>query len=532
VLRSIVENCLNKCNSNGKDSIAFPAIGTGILGFPHDVAAKIFFEETKKFEKKIQNCKIKEVSFVVYNQDAKSIEAFKSELKKQQEWDNSESAVAVPVPILSKRRMKRMNMKSTSTKSDSPTRSATGPEGRYDSVMCVKIGKDNKMEIAKGEITKETTDVIAHLTNPGLSLNSSVGKALAEAGGANIRTECQAIANFAKLDFEKTVLTTAGKLDAKYVAHMVSSNDPTYNEIENCITNCLVEASERGCESISFPPVDTGSLKYDPSKAAAAILTSVTRFLNSSPGSLRLVRIVLEDDDLLTVFQTSAKKVNGDEGPGMLKKFVNFFWKSDSTTISVKEKPAVTRKKVSLEIYAKDDDTVALVKKRIKNLLEHQNKKKSLEDDNIEKLSGQQEAEIEELCYKNDVKVTIDKDVNRIIVFGHGDDISKTFDQIHKILRGIGEEEKEKEKAALHADWAEVVSQAVQWFYFDPVNGDHEEYDKQTNAMIEKAYSKKEKSVIFFLGNENCEIVFDDMQETNLDTNEVIEVIRKDLKGN
>ena len=176
-------------------------------------------------------------------------------------------------------------------------------------------------------------------------------------------------------------------------------------------------------------------------------------------------------------------------------------------------------------------DTVKLVKDRIKKILESQNKKEKLEDDNIEKLSKQQIEEIKELCNASDLKVSIENDLNRIVVVGHSDDISKTFAQIHKILRRIGEAEKEKEKAALRADLAEIVSQGVQWFYVDPITGDHEEYDKQTNAMIEKAYSKKEKSVIFFLDDEKCEIVFGKMQETNLKTNDEVKVIRKDLKG-
>ena len=531
MLRSIVKNCLNKCNSSEKHSIAFPAIGTGILGFPRDVAAKIFFEETKEFGKRTSNCNIKEVSFVVYNQDAASIEAFKSELIKQPEWDNSEPPATVPVPGPKKRTMKRMNLKSPNPQNDLSSILKTSPEERDKSVMCVKIGEDKEIEIVKGDITKETTDVIAHLTNPSLILNSGVGKALARAGGQEIKRECQVIANAAKLDFEATALTTAGQLDVKFVAHMVGSNDPSYNEIEKCINNCLQIVSEKECNSVSFPAVGTGSLRHDPSKAATTILTSVTRFLYSSPGSLRLVRIVLMDDDLVTAFQTSAKKLNEGEGPGMLKRIANFFWKSDSTTISVKEKPAIIRKKLSLEIYAKDDDTVKLVKDRIKKILESQNKKEKLEDDNIEKLSKQQIEEIKELCNASDLKVSIENDLNRIVVVGHSDDISKTFAQIHKILRRIGEAEKEKEKAALRADLAEIVSQGVQWFYVDPITGDHEEYDKQTNAMIEKAYSKKEKSVIFFLDDEKCEIVFGKMQETNLKTNDEVKVIRKDLKG-
>ena len=84
---------------------------------------------------------------------------------------------------------------------------------------------------------------------------------------------------------------------------------------------------------------------------------------------------------------------------------------------------------------------------------------------------------------------------------------------------------------ALQEDFAEIVSQGVQWYCVDPKSGDQQEYDKHTNAKIEKAYSKQERSVIFLVNNEKCETVFDKMQETNLCNNETIKVMRKDLKG-
>ena len=477
----------------------------------------------------MSNCKIKEVSFVVYNQDEKSVEAFKNELKKQAEWDNG-LAATVPVVSPKKRRTKR-NLKSVTAKNDSYSTFKSRTINAGDSVMCVQVGDDKEVEIVKGDITKETTDVIAHLTNPGLTLQGGVAKALAKAGGQDIERECQDNVKSTKLSNATTVLTTAGRLDAKYIGHMVASNDPSSNEIEKCISNCLKTASEQECESVSFPAVGTGSLKKDPEKAANTIFTSVISFLESSPGSLKLVRIVVKDDDLVTAFQASAKKLNENQEPGMLKRLVNFFWKSDSTTVSLREKPPVMRKKLFLEIYAKDVATVNLAKKSITKIMESQNKRDMLEDDNVGKLSNQQITDIQHLCEMNDVKVTIQKDFNRIVVFGHSDDIYKTFTEIHKILKSIGEAEKEKENADLHADWAEMVSQSVQWFWVDPTSGDHEEYDKHTNAFIEKAYSKREKSVIFSLDDEKCEIVFDKLQETNLDTNEMAKVIRKDLKG-
>ncbi|CAB4030401.1 poly [ADP-ribose] polymerase 14-like [Paramuricea clavata] len=399
------------------------------------------------------------------------------------------------------------------------------------SVMCIEVGDNKKVEIVKGDITKETTDVIAHLTNPSLIMGSGVATALARAGGQEIERECKKETNSSRRRVATTVLTSAGQLDVKYIAHMVASNAPNSSEIEKCISDCLKVVSEEECESISFPAVGTGSLKHDSEKAATTIFKSVIRFLESSSGPLKMIRIVLKDDDLVTAFQASAKKLNEEGQPGMLKRLVNLFWKSDSTTITVKDKPSAITKNLFLEIYAKDNATINLAREEILKIIESQKKKERLEDDNIGKLSKHQITEIEHLCEMNDIKVTIEKDLNRIVVVGHSEDISKTFTEIFQILKRIGEAEKEKEKAALHADLAEIVSQGVQWFYVNPSNGDHEEYDKRTNATIEKAYSKKEKSVIFLLEDTKCEIVFAMMQETNLDTKDTLKVIRKDLKA-
>lgn len=524
---------MQKCHSSRKASIAFPAIGTGILGFPHDVAAKIFFQESKEFEQRVSNSSIKEVSFVVYSQDVKSIEAFTNALKKQSEWDSIGLVAHAPVTAVRKNRKKKRNsksIKSTTRKNDLPSASMTNLSEDENIVLCMQVGDNKEIAIVKGDITKETTDVVAHLTNPSLIMKSGVAMVLARAGGEEIERQCAEKVDSRKPSVGTTVFTTAGQLDVKYIAHMVAPVHATPNDIEKSISSCLKQSSEKECKSISFPAVGTGFLQQDPEKAAKIIFSSIVRFLKSSSGSLKVVRIVLKDDELVTAFLASVKKLNEEEEPGMLKRLANFFWKSDSQTINVKEKPTVVTKTL-LEIYAKDDPTVQLVKEKILNVMDSQKKKEKIEDDNIEKLSEQQKSEIENLCDVYDVKITIDKILNRIVVVGHSDDVSRIYVEIHRIFSRIRDAEKEKENAALQEDFAEMVSQGVQWFSVDPTSGDHEEYDKHTNAIIEKAYCRQEKSVIFLLNDEKFEIVFDRMQETNLVKNETIKVIRKDLKG-
>ena len=485
------------------------------MGFPHQKAAEIFFEETKQFGQRTSNCSIKNVSFVVYNQDDQSIQAFKNELKKQPEWGKTASDTGVKVGSL-----KRWRRKPISENSDEKN------------VMCIQVGDDKKVEIVKGDITKETTDVIAHLSNPDLYMGSAVATAIVRSGGHEIKQECNDELKSRKVEVGTTVLTTGGRLAVRYIAHMVASSSPNSNEIDECISDCLKSVSEEECESISFPAIGTGSLKHDSEQAATTILTSATRFLGSTPGSLKTIRILLRDDDLVAAFQASAKKLNEGEEPGMLRRIATFlFGKPESATISVKEQSITVTKSLFLEIYAKDAAVISRAKDSILKIMESQQKKEKIEEDIIEKLSNVHIKKIEHLCKMSDIKVTIEKELNRIVLVGHSEDIAKVVQEIFQIFKQIREEEKEKEKAALHADLAEIVSQGVQWFYVHPTNGDHEEYDKRTNATIEKAYSKKEKSVIFFLRDGQCEIVFDKMQEINLGRKEKLKVIRKDLKG-
>lgn len=59
-------NSLKLADENCVNSIAFPAISTGIYGFPSDLAAKVAIGEVKKFVKK--NESIKKIVFVCFDE--------------------------------------------------------------------------------------------------------------------------------------------------------------------------------------------------------------------------------------------------------------------------------------------------------------------------------------------------------------------------------------------------------------------------------------------------------------------------------
>jgi len=74
-MTGIVQDCLNEAERRDLTSITFPAIGTGILGFPKDIAASVMIEEFLKFKK--QSTSLKTVVIILYPKDRETIQVEK-----------------------------------------------------------------------------------------------------------------------------------------------------------------------------------------------------------------------------------------------------------------------------------------------------------------------------------------------------------------------------------------------------------------------------------------------------------------------
>ena len=73
-LRDSVRNSLLRAHENGLRSIAFPAIGTGVAGFPTDRCAEIMLAEIDRFLRE-EKTAIEKVHVVLF--DARSAETFR-----------------------------------------------------------------------------------------------------------------------------------------------------------------------------------------------------------------------------------------------------------------------------------------------------------------------------------------------------------------------------------------------------------------------------------------------------------------------
>lgn len=68
LVRRTTRSCLELADELGVESLALPAFGTGVGGFPVDECARIMVEETRAFEA----ARLQDVVFAVYGDDARA----------------------------------------------------------------------------------------------------------------------------------------------------------------------------------------------------------------------------------------------------------------------------------------------------------------------------------------------------------------------------------------------------------------------------------------------------------------------------
>jgi len=71
IIRDSFRNALRCAEEKDIETIAFPALGCGIGGFPLEEAAKIMFESAKRHILTREKSRIREIIFVMYNDEAR-----------------------------------------------------------------------------------------------------------------------------------------------------------------------------------------------------------------------------------------------------------------------------------------------------------------------------------------------------------------------------------------------------------------------------------------------------------------------------
>ena len=157
------------------------------------------------------------------------------------------------------------------------------------------------------DITKETTDAIVNAANSSLLGGGGVDGAIHRAGGPSILRECETIvAEIGRLPAGKAVLTTGGRLSAKFVIHTVGpvyrrGSEPPAKTLASCYRESIRLADDHSIQSLSFPSISTGAYGYPVHEAAeVAVAAAVEALLSAS--QVMHARFVLFDGSTLKAY--------------------------------------------------------------------------------------------------------------------------------------------------------------------------------------------------------------------------------------
>ncbi|GGH71565.1 O-acetyl-ADP-ribose deacetylase (regulator of RNase III) [Filimonas zeae] len=160
-----------------------------------------------------------------------------------------------------------------------------------------------RISLIKGDITRIQADAIVNAANSSLLGGGGVDGAIHRAGGPAILEECRQIRNRqGGCATGEAVITTAGKLPARFVIHTVG---PVWNKGNNteeallasCYRNSLQLALDNGVNTIAFPNISTGIYHFPKDKAAAIALETVRGFTNTNAGISEVIFVCFDDEN-------------------------------------------------------------------------------------------------------------------------------------------------------------------------------------------------------------------------------------------
>ncbi|MFC2019547.1 O-acetyl-ADP-ribose deacetylase [Chloroflexota bacterium] len=173
-----------------------------------------------------------------------------------------------------------------------------------------------QITLIKGDVTEQDSDAIVNAANSGLMGGGGVDGAIHRAGGPAILEECKRIvARQGRLPTGQAVLTTGGKLKAKYVIHTVgpvwhggSRGEPEL--LASTYRESLKLAADNKLSRISFPSISTGIYGYPVAKGARVATGTVAASLGDAT-SIKEVIFVLFDEGTFQAYASALEEITG-----------------------------------------------------------------------------------------------------------------------------------------------------------------------------------------------------------------------------
>jgi len=168
----------------------------------------------------------------------------------------------------------------------------------------------DRIEVIRGDITKQKVDAIVNAANCSLLGGGGVDGAIHRAAGPELLEECRA---FGGCPTGGARITKGYKLPAKHVIHTPgprwSGGGRREEELlESCYLNCLRLASENGCATVDFPSISTGVYRFPLEKAAPIAVKAIASYLAGHP-EIKKVRMCCFDDRTAEYYEKALEEL-------------------------------------------------------------------------------------------------------------------------------------------------------------------------------------------------------------------------------
>lgn len=148
--------------------------------------------------------------------------------------------------------------------------------------------------MVQGDITAQDVDAVVNAANRAMRGGGGVDGAIHRAGGPEVLEDCRRRFPHG-LETGYAGWTTAGRMPARWVIHVVGPNhnrgERDRTLLTSCYVNALAVADEIGATSIAFPLISAGSYGWPFDDAVAAAVDA----LRSTPTQVASARLVAYD---------------------------------------------------------------------------------------------------------------------------------------------------------------------------------------------------------------------------------------------
>ncbi|KAJ8350477.1 hypothetical protein SKAU_G00256070 [Synaphobranchus kaupii] len=275
LLKCAVESILRLAEEKSFQSVAIPALSSGLFNFPLDSCAKIIVDTVKCYRYS-PNSPLSEVHLV--NNDEITVSAIERAFSEIQESKASYSGAV---------------------QADRTSLSV---------LSSLQLGNVT-MHIKKGHIEQEKVDVIVNTIPPDRDLaNGRVSEAILKKAGHSIQYELRQSKH--NSEYGEVIETRGCLLQCSKVYHTVcaSNNDGRAQGskiLREAVRKCLDKAAKGKYSSISFPAIGTGTLGFSAVEVAKLMIEEVANFAKQQKGQKMDVYFVLypADEEAIKAFQ-------------------------------------------------------------------------------------------------------------------------------------------------------------------------------------------------------------------------------------